>query len=183
MKTIRLLLAAALGGTALVAARADIDVSISAEIRLGRIVAPPPPEIEIVDLPTPKGPPPWAHGHWFARERVYYFYPEAAVYYRPADRMWFYLDGGAWRFGVALPTAVRVDFDRNVELRLSTDKPFEQHRDVIAYYPPSYFRHVKIKGSPPGHATETRGHGRADDRGGDDRGKAKGRGKGRDKEH
>ncbi|MBX3738277.1 MAG: hypothetical protein KF715_16400 [Candidatus Didemnitutus sp.] len=174
MKPLRLFLLAVLGGTAVATTRADIDITISADIRLGRVVAPPPPVVEVVDLPAPKGPPPWARRGWFTRERVYYFYPEAEVYYRPADRMWFYVDHGAWRTSVELPTWVRVDLGHNVQLSMGTDRPFERHREVIVYYPRAYFTHVRVKGPPPRHAEP---HGR--DRDDDDRGH--GHGKGRDR--
>lgn len=175
MKPIRLLLLAALCGAASAVSRAEVDVTISADIRLGRVVAPPPPVVEVVDVPVPNGPPPWARRGWFTRERVYYFYPEAEVYYRPADRMWFYTDHGAWRASVELPVWVRVDLGHNVQLSMATDRPFERHREVVVYYPRSYFTHVRFKGPPPGHA-EPRGRGRDDD---DDRGR--GRGKGHDR--
>ncbi|MBI2511439.1 MAG: hypothetical protein HYV96_05635 [Opitutae bacterium] len=171
MKAIRLLLLTAASVAMFATARADLDVSISADIRLGRALPPPPPEIEIVDLPAPKGPPPWARHGWFTRERVYYFYPEAEVYYRPTDRMWFYADHGAWRTSIELPVWVRVDLGHNVQLTMTTDRPFERHRDVVVYYPRSYFTHVRIKGPPPGHDER---HDRNDDRG-------HGRGKGRDR--
>lgn len=170
MKPFHLFVLAVIGGAAAVSARADIDIALSADIRLGRVVAPPPPVIEVVDLPPPPGPPPWAKRRWFARERVYYFYPEVEVYYRPADRMWFYTDRGAWRMSVELPTSVRIDLGHNVQLSMTTDRPFERHREVVVYYPRAYFTHVRIKGPPPGHA-EHRGRGHDDDRG---RGKGKG---------
>jgi hypothetical protein len=171
MKSIHVLLLATLSSALVATARADLDVSLSADIRLGRVIAPPPPPIEIVDLPAPAGPPPWARRSWFTRERVYYFYPEAEVYYRPADRVWFYLERGAWRFSPELPTWVRVDLGHNVQLAMATDRPFERHRDVVVYYPRSYFTHVRIKGPPPGHSDS---HGRDEDRG-------RGHGKGHDR--
>lgn len=175
MKSKRLLLLC-LGAALLVPARAQIDVSLSAEIRLGRALPPPPPEVVIIEDAGPSGPPPWAPAHGFRRNRDYYYYPGADVYYRPADRTWFYLDGGNWRFGVSLPTTIRVDFDRSVSLTMETERPYEFHDKVRTYYPRDYFVkkvRVKEKGGRPEKAE------RHDD--GDARGKGKGKGKGKDK--
>jgi hypothetical protein len=164
-------------------ARAEVDLSISAEIRLGKIIAPPPPEVIVVDDSGPKAPPPWAPAHGFRRNRDYYFYPGTNVYYRPDNRTWIYLEGREWRVGATLPTAISVDFDRCVSLTMETDKPYEFHEKVVAYYPANYFtKKVKLKsehalGKPdkagkaqPGRASE------------DDRGKGKGKGKGKNKD-
>lgn len=138
-----------LGLSALVpAARAGLDLSVVAEIRLGKALPPPPPEVEIIEAPVQKGPPPWAPAHGFRRNREYYFYPGANVYFRPADRTWFYLDGREWRVGVSLPTSIRVDFGRSVSLEMESDRPFEFHQSVAQYYPSDYFtKKVKIKGA------------------------------------
>lgn len=166
-------------------ARADVDVSISAEIRLGKVAAPPPPEVVVIDDSGPKGPPPWAPAHGlFKRNRAYYFYPGTNVYYRPSDRMWFYLEGRNWQVGVALPTSISVDFGRCVPLTMETDKPYEFHEKVVTYYPANYFtKKVKLKnehhaGGRPEKAEKNK-PGRDDDD--EDRGKGKGKGKGKSK--
>lgn len=157
------------------------DVALSAEIRLGRVMPPPPPEVIVVEPVGPGGPPPWAPAHGFRRNRDYYYYPEAAVYFRPSDRVWFFLDGGNWRVGAELPSAIRVDFERSVALTMESDKPFEFHRHVTTYYPASYFTKVKIK--PRGAKAETgkepkehRGHSESRGNSGDKPGKGKGKG-------
>lgn len=160
-------------------ARAQLDVTLSAEIRLGKALPPPPPEVVVVVESGPKGPPPWAPAHGFRRNRDYYYYPGADVYFRPADRAWFYLDGGNWRVGVNLPTSIRVDFDRSVSLTMETEQPHLFHDKVRTYYPGDYFVkkvRVKEKGGKPDHAGKP-------DRGNDDSpGKAKGKGKGKGKD-
>lgn len=153
-------------------ARADIDVGITAEIRLGRALPPPPPEVVVVEEIGPPGPPPWAAHHWYRRNHAYYYYPGYDVYYRPADRMWFYLDGGAWRIAARLPSGIRVDFDRAVSLSIESDRPYLYHERVVAYYPPNYFTRVKIK---PRHDNRRDDHRDRDDH--DDRGKSRGKGK------
>lgn len=128
--------------------RADLDLSVVAEIRLGRAAPPPPPEVQVIVEPAQKGPPPWAPAHGFRRNRGYYFYPGANVYYRPADRTWFYLEGREWRVGVNLPTSLRIDFTKSVPLEMETDRPFEFHASVAERYPGDYFtKKVKIKGA------------------------------------
>jgi hypothetical protein len=140
------LLAATLGSVA--ALRADLDLSVIAEIRLGKALPPPPPAVEIIAEPAQKGPPPWAPAHGFRRNREYYFYPGANVYYRPADRTWFYLEGRDWRIGASLPTSVRVDFTQSVPLEMETDRPFQFHAAVTERYSSDYFtKKVKIKGA------------------------------------
>lgn len=157
MKTTRLLFAAASLAAVGLNVRADVDIALTADIRLGRAVAPPPPHIEIVDIAVPPGTPPWERRSWFHHERLYYFYPEAAVYYRPVDRMWFYLDGGVWRFGIELPASITLDLGHCVGVTMWTDRPFDHHRDVIRYYPPAYFRHVRVQAPPP-ERDRPRGH-------------------------
>lgn len=158
---------------------ADLDLSVIAEIRLGKAPPPAPPEVVVIEESAPKGPPPWAPAHGLRRNRGYYYYPGGNVYYRPADRMWFYLDGRDWRVGVSLPTSFRVDFTRSVSLEMETDRPFEFHQSVAQYYPADYFtKKVKIKGASdksPGKPAKDKV---ADSPGESGKGKGKGKGKG-----
>ena len=150
------------------AARAGVEVGVTAEIRLGKVLPPPPPEVVVVEPAGPPGPPPWAPGHLFRRDRAYYYYPECNVYYRPADRMWFYLEGSNWRAGVNLPAFVSIDFGHSVSLTMETDRPYLYHQQVASWFPPGYFAKVKIR--------ERGGHGEHRPHPG------KGRGKGRDRD-
>lgn len=164
-------------------ALADLDVSVSAEIRLGRVPPPRPPEVVVIEEPTDKGPPPWAPAHGFRRNRAYYYYPGANVYYRPADRMWIYLDGRDWRVGVSLPTGLRVDFNRSVSLTMETDKPYEFHDHVRRHYPADYFVakvRVKEKSAKPDKIRPAREK-RSDQDRGKGKDKSQGKGKGKDK--
>lgn len=177
MKAKLLLLLLSLGAALVSPARAALDVAISAEIRLGKIPPPPPPEVVVIEDAGPKGPPPWAPAHGFRRNRDYYYYPGANVYYRPKDHSWFYLDGGNWRVGVSLPTGIRVDFDRSVTLAMETDKPYKFHDKVKVYYASDYFItkvRVKEKGGKPAKAKPDHD----DDA---ERGKGKEKGKGKNK--
>ena len=176
----RALLASLWGILCVSSVSAAIDVSLAAEIRLGKALPPPPPEVVVVDEPAHSGPPPWAPAHGFRRNRDYYYYPAANVYYRPADRMWFHLDGRDWRVGVSLPTSIHIDFDRSVSLTMETDRPFEFHEQVRSYYPADYFVsrvRVKEKGGKPIEARDAPDRFRGDERDRDDHGKGKGKGK------
>jgi len=184
MKT-PLLLLLSLVPALLIPARAGLDISISADIRLGRVLPPPPPEVVvIVESPGPSAPPPWAPAVGVRRNRNYYYYPADNVYYRQDDRVWFYLDGGAWRFGASLPTNIRVDFDRSVSLTMDAEQPYQFHDKVRSYYPPDYFVtmvRMKERGNSGKaiHVREvndepSRGKGKDDD---EEKGKGKGKGK------
>lgn len=139
------LLFSLLGAALIPAAHAGVDLSISADIRLGHTPPPPPPQVVVVEQTGPHGPPPWAPGHWYRRNRAYYYYPGCNVYYRPGDHMWFYLEGSNWRAGVQLPSIITIDFSRSVSLTMETDRPYVYHDKVVAYYPSGYFAKVKIK--------------------------------------
>ncbi|MFI5336612.1 MAG: hypothetical protein ACHQ5A_07500 [Opitutales bacterium] len=148
--------------------RADLSVGLSADIRLGHALPPPPPEVVVVES-GPAEPPPWAESHWFRRSYAYYYYPGCDVYYRPSDRVWFYLDGGTWRAGAQLPTGIRIDFDHAVSLSLETARPYIFHEKVVAYYPANYFARVRIKHGRDRHADR-----KEDDRD-DDHGRERGK--------
>jgi hypothetical protein len=143
------------------------EISIGLDIRLGKVPPPPPPEVIVVEEKAPPGPPPWAPAKGFRRNHGYYYYPGADVYYRPEDRMWFFLEGSNWRVGATLPASIRVDFDHSVPLTMETDQPFRFHDDVKRIYPANYFvTKVKIKGPPVAVVDDAPG-----------RGKGKGKGK------
>lgn len=127
------------------AARADVDVSINADIRLGRALPPPPPEVIVGERIGPDAPPPWRTRHWYRRDYAYYYYPGCDVYFRPSDHMWFYLDGPNWHAAARLPDSVTIDFGRSVSLTLETDRPYTYNERIIAYYPRDYFAKVKFK--------------------------------------
>lgn len=177
--------------------RADVSISVSADIRLGKVAPPPPPVIEVVDVPEPKGPPPWAPAHGFHRNHTYYFYPAGDVYYRPDDHMWFFLEGGAWTAAVRLPERLEIDFSRSVSLTMEADRPYVHHEAVVAHYPRDYFKRVKIKSegrhdenrmekehrkdSEKGREPERKKQKAESENNDDDHGNGKGRGKGKNK--
>lgn len=175
MKSVNALAVAVIvAGLAASSGVAAVDVRIDAQIRVGKALPPPPPEVVVVDRSGPQGPPPWAPAHG-RRGRDYYFYPECDVYYRPSDRVWFYMDGGDWRFGARLPDSVRIDFGRSVSLTLEGDRPYVHHKQVVSYFPHGYFTKVKFKD-----ARDSRG-GNGSRSHGDDQGRGKGKDKGKGK--
>ena len=160
-----------LTAVATVATTDAAEINASIEIRSGRVLPPPPPEIVVIQQTSRPGPPPWAPAHGARRKHEYYYYPGSDVYFRPEDRMWFYLDGREWRFGISLPASVRVDFNRAVPLSMETDRPYQFHNAVRMDYPADYFvTKVKVK-------EKTDKPGKADDRDGDSRGRGKAKGK------
>jgi hypothetical protein len=158
---------------------AAIDVTVAAEIRIGRSIPPPPPEVVVEEEVGPPGPPPWSNSRSNRSSHAYYFYPGSDVYYRPSDRMWFYIDGGNWELGVSLPERIRIDFERSVSLNLESDRPYTFHKEVVAYYPPTYG--TKVKGKNGNDWREDRRDDRVDRHDGDDRGKGNDKGKGKGK--
>ena len=180
-----LLLTAFIAASVIPLTAADVQISINAEIRLGRALPPPPPEVVVEEHVGPVGPPPWAKRHWYRRDYGYYYYPGCDVYYRPSDHMWFYLDGGNWRAGVRLPDSITIDFGHSVSLTLQSDRPYTYNDHVVAYYPRDYFSRVKIRHDNRVDRRQDRRDdhqdNRYDKRQDDDRGNGKGKGKGKDK--
>ena len=138
MKTKLFLLA--LTAAASTAWAAGLDITLSGDIRLGRRLPPPPPQVVVVAGDTgPAGPAPWEQRRWYQHSQAYYYYPGGDVYFRPADRVWFYLEGGQWRSSRNLPEFVNVDFNRSVSLTMATDRPYSFHQQIVARYPANYF--------------------------------------------
>ena len=134
-----LVLALSVAGLAAPLAQAQLNVSISGDILLGRRPPPPPPEVVVVVNDGPAGPPEWSHHRWYQRNQEYYYYPGYDAYYRPADRVWFYQDRGQWRNGRNLPPGFRIDFDRSVTVSMATSQPYLFHQQVTTRYPGNYF--------------------------------------------
>jgi hypothetical protein len=83
-------------------------------------------------------PPPWApaHGHRakVVREYRYVYYPAAQVYYQPEQRVWFWMNGGSWQFGVNLPAQYQGYVSSGVPVMLNTSRPYTQHVYVEEHY-------------------------------------------------
>jgi hypothetical protein len=110
-------------------------------------------------LPTAwADPPPWAPAHGYRAKHRYVYYPDGEIYYAPDSRLWFWLSGSGWSFGASLPLEyqpyVRTD---GVALELSTDRPYEDHANVIQRYGG---RPSKFKDKGRGDGGPGKGHGR-----------------------
>jgi len=80
-------------------------------------------------------PPPWAPAHGYRAKHQYHYYPSSQVYYDIGRRLYFYVEGGNWRFGASLPVGIKVGLGDHVTLEMDTDKPYEFHADVVKEYP------------------------------------------------
>jgi hypothetical protein len=82
-------------------------------------------------LPAQADPPPWAPAHGQRakqqREYQYVYYPARQVYYAPAERTWFWMNGGAWQFGVSLPSQFQGTISSGVPVVLHSDRPYVEH--------------------------------------------------------
>lgn len=85
--------------------------------------------------PALADPPPWAPAHGYrAKQYRYVYYPEYEVYYAPETRLWFWLDGGRWRFGATLPGYLPLVGVPGVSIILGSERPYYEHRVVIEHY-------------------------------------------------
>ena len=66
------------------------------------------------------GPPPWVSAYGYD----YYYYPDVGAYYSLATGMYFYMDGGVWQLGVALPLSMSNNPGGYVSLHLPTSRPY-----------------------------------------------------------
>jgi hypothetical protein len=161
-----------------VSAGSQVDLSVS--IHLGKQSPPPPPAVIVVEEDHHHGPPPWAPAHGRRAKQAYYYYPASGIYYRPADRTWFYLEGENWSVGAVLPSHIHVNFDHCVSVELDDDRPYRRHREISAYYSTDYFLKVKLD-SGNGNARYASKSNRHDDHPGNGKGNGKSKGKGKGK--
>ena len=93
------------------------------------------------------GPPAHAPAHGYRAKRLYNYYPGANVYFEPAQNLWFFLSGGVWTFGAALPDTLKIKLGSPVSLELDTDKPYLYNGEHLKKYPPGQAK--KLTGPPP----------------------------------
>jgi hypothetical protein len=105
----------------------------------------PPPPVVVVERQG--GPPPHAPAHGYRRKFQYAYYPSTAVYTCPTRSLWFWVEGGGWRFGAQLPTTIRVDAGEAVTIDLDDDKPYVAHAEHKKKFPPGQ---AKKKGKGKG---------------------------------
>ncbi len=98
------------------------------------VVGPPPP---------PPGPPPHAPAHGYRAKYTYYYYPDPYVYFDVSRKLYFYLDDGAWRVSVSLPSHLRVRLGDHVTIGMDSDRPYTEFRDHKKKYPPGQMKKKK----------------------------------------
>lgn len=88
-------------------------------------------------------PPPWAHGHRtrevvevrpVVQEYRYVYYPARQVYYEPQQKIWFWMNGGSWQFGLNLPVQYRAYISSGVPVVLHSNRPYTEHVYVEQTY-------------------------------------------------
>ncbi|MFZ6641836.1 hypothetical protein ACO0LL_19005 [Undibacterium sp. TC4M20W] len=73
--------------------------------------------------------------HQVVRSYNYVYYPSQQVYYAPAQRNWYWANGGAWQSGSRLPYGVNVDMRiGGVPVVLSSPRPYVEHVYVEQNY-------------------------------------------------
>jgi hypothetical protein len=96
-----------------------------------------------ISLPALADPPPWAPAHgrrgqqaqqYQEREYQYVYYPAQQVYYSPEQQLWFWMNGGAWQFGVSLPAQYHIQSTTGITLMLDASRPYVQHTYVEEQY-------------------------------------------------
>jgi len=97
----------------------------------------------IIALPTHADPPPWAAAHgkrarqeqqYQERGSRYVYYPTQQVYYSPEQQLWYWTNGGAWQFGVALPAQYNIHTSAGVAVTLDAARPYILHEYVEEHY-------------------------------------------------
>jgi hypothetical protein len=51
-------------------------------------------------------------------------------------KVYFYLEGGAWKMSVSLPDHLRVKLGEHVTIEMDTDKPYTKFEEHKNKYPP-----------------------------------------------
>ncbi|MFH1090111.1 MAG: hypothetical protein V1742_00930 [Pseudomonadota bacterium] len=87
-----------------------------------------------------KGPPPQAPAHGYRAKQLYYYYPNANVYFEPVRKVYFFLSGGAWQISATLPVHLKVNLADMINLELDTDKPCIYNSEHKAKYPPGQLK-------------------------------------------
>ena len=82
------------------------------------------------------GPPPHAPAHGYRAKHMYYYYPNAHVYFDIGRNVYFYMEGNAWRMSVALPNELSIRLGNHVRLEMDTDKPYLYFGEHKQKYPP-----------------------------------------------
>lgn len=66
---------------------------------------------------------------------AYYYYPDAEVYYRPENKVYWWHDAGAWVSGPRPPSRIVLRDDRRLRVNLNASEPWRQHDTVLKQHP------------------------------------------------
>ena len=88
----------------------------------------------LLAAPAFADPPDWAPAHGYRAKHEYVYYREREIYYAPESRLWFWLDGGDWRFGASLPGGYQQFTTGGVTIELGSDRPYTEHSYVVEHY-------------------------------------------------
>lgn len=94
-------------------------------------------------------PPPHAPAHGYRAKHEYVYYREREIYYEPERRLWFWIDGGDWRFGASLPAYFQQFTSGGISIQLDSDTPYTEHRYVVDHYGKGSKNKSKGKGKGP----------------------------------
>lgn len=108
----------------------------------------------ITVLPALAAPPAHAPAHGYRAKHEYVYYREREIYYEPARSLWFWIDGGDWRFGARLPDHYQQYTSGGVRISLDSDRPYTEHRQVVE-------RYGKGSGRKGGHKSQHKNQGKA----------------------
>ena len=112
------------------------------------------------------GPPPWAPAH--GQRRKMHYYPDQRVYYYPDKGTYWYLKAGEWRFGLSLPSGIKLGSP--VEVTAPENKPYVDNYDHAKKYPPGQWKKKSTRNKKAAKKGKKGGQGQG-----------KGRGKGKNK--
>ena len=89
------------------------------------------------------GPPPHAPAHGYRAKHMYYYYPEAYVYFDISRQVYFFLEGDRWRMTVSLPHSLYARLGDYVAIEMHSDKPYTHFHSHKKKYPPGQLEKKK----------------------------------------
>lgn len=87
-----------------------------------------------LSAPVWADPPSHAPAHGYRAKHRYTYYPQREIYYAPESRLWFWLDGGDWRFGASLPGPYQQYTTGGISIELGSERPYTEHSHVVREY-------------------------------------------------
>ena len=63
-------------------------------------------------------------------QHVYYYYPDARVYYDPGPSLYFWFENNSWQSNRRLPSHIRAP-QKRVRFKSDADRPYNVHEKVV----------------------------------------------------